>query len=191
VVDIPSTRERLLDATIEAAAIHGLAKLSVGDVAKHAGLSRPTLYKHFASKDELVAQAVLRETERLATAIAAAAEPFDAPEAAIEAAMLTTLTLTREHPLLDRLVRTEPEALLPLLITDDGPVIAAVRSVVDGVLDRKVPSLSDVDRRRTSDLLSRVLISYAITAPDDPPEVVAAFMSRLTAHGMVDTHPAP
>jgi AcrR family transcriptional regulator len=178
-------RDRLLDAAVEAAAIHGLAKLSVGDVAKHAGLSRQTLYKHFPSKDVLIAEAVLRETETMVAAITAAAEPFEAPEEALEAAILTTLRLTREHPLLDRLVRTEPEALLPLLITDDGPVIAAVRRVVEAVIGERLPELSDVDRRRAADLLGRVLISYAITPPDDPPEVVAAFLARLTVEGVV------
>ena len=185
-----SAHDRLLDATIEAAAIHGLSKLSVGDVAKHAGLSRQTLYKHFASKDALVAAAVLRESHTMVAAIVAAAERHDDIESALEAGILTTLLLTREHPLLDRLIRTEPEALLPLLLSDAGPVTMAVRSVVEAIVATRVPAFSALELRRIADLLSRLLISYAVSAPDDPPEVVAHFMAALLSGGILATTPS-
>jgi AcrR family transcriptional regulator len=35
--------EKILDATVEVALVHGLTRLSVADVAKRAGISRPTL----------------------------------------------------------------------------------------------------------------------------------------------------
>ena len=47
--------QRLLDAALEAATIHGITKLSMGDVARRAGLSRQTLYRYFPSKDALIA----------------------------------------------------------------------------------------------------------------------------------------
>ncbi len=53
-----SIEQRLLDAGLEAATIHGIAKLSMGDVARRAGLSRQTLYRYFPSKDALVAAIV-------------------------------------------------------------------------------------------------------------------------------------
>ncbi len=45
-----STRTRLLDAANVVLAHYGPRKLSLTDVATHAGVSRPTLYRHFASK---------------------------------------------------------------------------------------------------------------------------------------------
>jgi AcrR family transcriptional regulator len=180
------TRDRLLDAAVDAAAIHGLARLSVGDVAKQAGLSRQTLYKHFASRDELVEQAVLRETASLVAEILAAeaAAPDDDPTASLEAAILATLRLTREHPLLDRLVRTEPEALLPLLVGDVGPVTGAVRSIVEQIVRQRIPGLTDVETRRAADVVTRLLVSYAVSAPDDPPEVVATFVASVVTNGV-------
>lgn len=184
--ETPAVRDRLLDATIEAASIHGLSRLSVGDVAARAGLSRQTLYKHFPNKDALVAEAVLREAQAMVGQIVAAAESLDDPQASLEAAILLTLRLTREHPLLDRLVRTEPEALLPLLIGDGGVVAVAVRSVVEQIIGERLPDLDPVEIRRVADLLSRVLISYAVSAPDDPPEVVASFVATLVTSGLND-----
>ena len=181
-----TTRDRLLDAALETAAVHGLAKLSVGDVAKRAGLSRQTLYKHFASRDALVDETILREAQRMVVLVVAAAEPEDDPERALEVAILTTLRVARDHPLLDRLVRTEPEALLPLLIADGGAVSTAVRSVVEEIIDRKVPGLSPLVLRRVADMVSRLLVSYAVNAPDDPPEEVARTLARILVGRLED-----
>lgn len=182
--DTPSARDRLLDAAIEVASIHGLARLSVGDVAKRAGLSRQTLYKHFPSKDALVAETVLREAAQMVAQIVAAAEAHEDPWQSLRASILVTLQLTREHPLLDRLVRTEPEALLPLLIGEEGSVAAAVRGVVEQIITNRMPDLTALEIRRAADLLTRVLISYAVSAPDDPPEVVADFIATLVTQGI-------
>src|SRR5688500_6619893 len=48
------TRTRILDATIRVIAT-GLASLSVPTVAREAGVSVPTIYRHFATKRELLA----------------------------------------------------------------------------------------------------------------------------------------
>lgn len=53
--DDTSTRSRILAATSEVLARSGQAKLSLSEVAVQAGVSRPTLYRWFASKDELLA----------------------------------------------------------------------------------------------------------------------------------------
>ena len=47
-------RERILRATFKVLCRHGYGKLNLSDVAAQAGISRPTLYKFFSSKDELL-----------------------------------------------------------------------------------------------------------------------------------------
>ncbi|MFM7062608.1 MAG: TetR/AcrR family transcriptional regulator [Actinomycetes bacterium] len=179
--------QRLLDAALEAATIHGIAKLSMGDVARRAELSRQTLYRHFPSKDALVAAVVTSETTHLIEQVVAAAVEETEPRAALEAGLLAALTVLRDHPLLDRLVRTEPEALLPLLTTDSSPVMVQVRNVVEAILAQGSPDLTHdaVALRRFADVVTRLLISYAVSAPDDPPEVVAHYLSTFLVHGAV------
>ncbi|HUG49274.1 MAG TPA: helix-turn-helix domain-containing protein [Candidatus Limnocylindria bacterium] len=48
------TRSRILDAAVRVMA-EGIASLSVPAVAREAGVSVPTVYRHFATKDELLA----------------------------------------------------------------------------------------------------------------------------------------
>lgn len=179
--------QRLLDAALEAATIHGISKLSMGEVARRADLSRQTLYRHYPSKDTLVAAVVTAETGKLIEQVVAAALAETEPQASLEAGLFTALTVLRDHPLLDRLVRTEPEALLPLLTTDSSPVMVQVRGVVEAILTEGNPELAQepVAMRRFADVVTRLLISYAVSAPDDPPEVVAHFLSTFLVHGAV------
>jgi AcrR family transcriptional regulator len=170
-------RTRILDRAIEAASIHGVKRMSVADVAKRAGISRPTLYKQFPSKEALVSAAVARESERLIASVIAAAAQHDDPRQALEAAVLAALRLTREHPLLDGVIRTEPESLIPMLVSDGGPVMTAGRRAVEQVVATKLPDLPELAVRRLADLLVRLLVSYALNPPDDPPEVVAESMA--------------
>ena len=187
VADDAPIPQRLLDAALEAATVHGISKLSMGDVARRAELSRQTLYRYFPSKDALVAAVVTAETTQLIEQVVAAALEHTDPQDSLEAGLLTALTVLRDHPLLDRLVRTEPEALLPLLTTDSSPVMVQVRGVVEAILAEGSPDLTQdpVALRRFADVVTRLLISYAVSAPDDPPEVVAHFLSTFLVHGAV------
>lgn len=187
--DAPA-QERLLDAALEVAAVHGLSRLSVGDVAKRAGLSRQTLYKHFGSREDLIAQMVLREAGAMVEEIIAAAEAHEDPLASLEAAIVRALEVVRDHPLLDRLLATEPEALLPLLVDGEGSVLDAVDLVARQMLEARLPELSEPQVRSGADLLSRMLVSYAVRPPSQEPAVVARVLSTAIVAGVVAA-PAP
>jgi len=47
-------RERILRATFKVLCRHGYGKLNLSEVAAQAGISRPTFYKFFSSKDDLL-----------------------------------------------------------------------------------------------------------------------------------------
>jgi AcrR family transcriptional regulator len=48
------TRERILEAMMELLGREGLGGFSVGKLAAHAGVSEPTIYRHFGSREGLV-----------------------------------------------------------------------------------------------------------------------------------------
>ncbi len=180
----PSVRQQLLAAALEAATVHGISKLSMGDVARTAGLSRQTVYRYFPNKEALVAEVVAEETGALIERVLLAGARHADPRDRLEAGFLAALEAARDHPLLDRLVRTEPETLLPMLVSDGGPVTAQVRPVVETVIAAGQPHLDAVPLRRLADIITRLLISYAVSAPDDPPEVVAGFVATALTHGV-------
>jgi AcrR family transcriptional regulator len=185
----PTIRNRILDAAVEIAAEVGLTRLAVGDVAKRAGLSRQTLYRNFATKDALVTEAVAREAMSVAARVTSAASGSDAsgPDV-LRVSLAAALTAAREHPLLDGLIRTEPEVLLPLLTTDGGPVLSMVRTALDGILATSFAGLDEPVRCRLADILTRLLVSYAISPPSEPPDRVAEGMTSLLINQLgVDT----
>jgi AcrR family transcriptional regulator len=181
---MPETHDRLLDAATAAMVVHGLTKLSLEDVAREAGMSRQTVYRYFGSKDALVTATILREEEHLLAQMAAAVRAHDDLRPAMEAAIVTGLTAAKNHPLLDRLLTTEPEALLPFLTTGAGPVLSAAQPFIEALLEERLPHVSRVILRRVADATTRLFISYAINPPDDDIDDVAAGLVDLVLHGL-------
>jgi AcrR family transcriptional regulator len=62
--DSGAARERLLDAAESCIDRFGLAKTTVEDIATAAKVSRATIYRYFANRDELVLAVVLRSLEQ-------------------------------------------------------------------------------------------------------------------------------
>jgi AcrR family transcriptional regulator len=178
------TRTRILDAAFQSMTRHGLARLSLEDVAREAGLSRQTVYRYFGTRDALLSAAVLREEEGFIARISAAADEHEDVRPRLEAALREALTAAREHPLLDRLLATEPEALLPLLTTGAGPVLAAARPVLEDIIAQRLAHLSPSQIRRAADAITRLIISYAINPGDDPLDEVAAGLADLIVDGV-------
>ena len=72
VVDRPDVADRILDAAQRLVLQTGARRLSLTEVAKLAGVARPTLYRYFPTKDELVDALGKRERSRFTAAMGAA-----------------------------------------------------------------------------------------------------------------------
>ncbi len=59
----PSRRDDLIDAAMRVFYRHGFHASSLDDIQREGGISRPTLYNHFKSKDELIVAAMRRRDE--------------------------------------------------------------------------------------------------------------------------------
>ena len=78
-VDYAERRERVVDAVHRLADRHGLEGVTLRDVAREAGLSMGAVQRGFRDKDEMLALALARVSERFADRVrAAAAEPSPA-----------------------------------------------------------------------------------------------------------------
>jgi len=183
----PETAKRILAATASAMQDHGIIRLSLEDVARRAGLSRQTLYRYFPSKQALLDATVLLEEEQFLTRIIDAATGEATFDAALRQAIAVCLQTGREHALLNRLLKTEPESILPLLTTESGPVLNAARAAIDQVLQGYFPDAADEPRGWAADSIARTLVSYVINPPPAIDEVVAERMTDLLAPGLMNT----
>ncbi len=109
----PST-EAILDAAVVEFERHGLRRVALEDVARRAGVSRTTIYRRFAGKDELIAAVVERENVSLFADIAAELKQAG-PQANyyVEAFTLSILRF-RRHRVLNRMMTDEPALVLEL-----------------------------------------------------------------------------
>lgn len=87
-------RARLLSEAAALFARRGFAAVTTVEIGESVGMSGPALYKHFASKDALLAELLLDASERLlagATEILDAERPVDATDGGHAAALLRQL----------------------------------------------------------------------------------------------------
>jgi AcrR family transcriptional regulator len=125
---------RILDAALALAAASGLRHLTMDDVAKRARVGRMTVYRRFGSRATLVDALAVREARRCLATIAAALDPEAPIDERLADLFVATLKVIREHPLLERLARVEPEALLFELTRDDSAVFRLVLDFLVGVI---------------------------------------------------------
>jgi AcrR family transcriptional regulator len=118
---------RILDAALALAAASGLRHLTMDDVAARAGVGRMTVYRRFGGRPQLLEALAVRECRRCLAAVAGAIDPADPIDERAASLFLAVLRVIREHPLLARLARVEPESLLGELTRDDSAVFKLVR----------------------------------------------------------------
>jgi AcrR family transcriptional regulator len=178
------TATRILDATLATMADHGVARLSLEDVARRAGLSRQTVYRYFPSKRDLVDATVLREEQVfIANMVSAAGRQRDL-EAALRAAIDAAMRTGQAHALLNRLLATEAESLVALVTTDRGPVLSAARQALEEILAGWLPRVPKPRLTMAADAVARLVVSYVVNPPADPPTQVANRLAQVLVHGL-------
>jgi AcrR family transcriptional regulator len=91
---LDAARERLLDAATRCIARDGLAATSVASVAAEAGVSRPTVYRYFEDRDELVREALHAAAEGLRTVVLDRIRPLpSAGDMVVEAIVVAAFTV--------------------------------------------------------------------------------------------------
>ncbi len=168
-----------------------MAKTTVEDVAREAGISRATVYRAFpGGRDELidatVSWAVLDFFAKLYDRIQGAVDLEEVMERGIMFAHRSIV----EHEVLQRVMLTEPETLLPALTVESIRIRRGIAEVLAPyVVDRGLAP--GVDMRDAADFLARMVLSY-ISAPgrwdlEDPEQVSRLVQFELLAGVVVPT----
>src|SRR4051794_32541665 len=113
----PDATQAILDAALVEFERHGLRRVALDDVARRAGVSRTTIYRRFANRDELVAAVIERENVVLFADIAAELAGARPPADYYVEAFAQSILMFRRHRVLDQLMRDEPALVLELART--------------------------------------------------------------------------
>ena len=182
---IVDPRIRILAATVACLGRHGIAKTTVDDAAREAGVGRATVYRHFPDgKDQLIGEAITWAVGQFFTELAAAVA--DAPDFAtmMEQALLHAHRAVDDHEVLQKVLETEPERLMPQLTQSMPLVRAALAGYLTARLrhERLAPG---VDADEAGEWLARMGLSFIVAGGSwdltDPAEVSRLVRTELLA----------
>ncbi|HEV2779283.1 MAG TPA: helix-turn-helix domain-containing protein [Actinophytocola sp.] len=180
--------ETILDAALDEFLAYGLRRTNVDAVAKRAGVSRATLYRRFDGKDALVQAVLVRECHRFFTSIVAAIGHLPTMEERLVEGFVIGVRHARTHPLMNRLMASDSEALLPYLTVNGALVVAVARDflVQQGEsVDGPLPSIAGRTPAGVAELFVRLAISFTLTPhsaiPLDTDTAVRAFARNYLA----------
>lgn len=109
------TTDAILDAARESVARFGIRRTTLSDIARLAGVSRMSVYRRYPDLPAVIRDLMTREFGSLMDEIDASVDGPDGRSRLVARATAAVRAL-REHPLLSRLLETEPELLLPYLL---------------------------------------------------------------------------
>jgi len=187
-------RQRIVEATYACVSRRGLAKTTVEDAAREAGVSRATVYRTFpGGRDELLSATVAWAAADFFVRLYEHVQGAESLEQVMEWGIMFAHRAIVEHEVLQRVMQTEPEKLLPTLTVESN-------WIREGIADFLAPYLlargmaAGVDVAEAADLLARMVLSY-MSAPGrwdltDPEQVARLVRSELLA-GVVVPDPGP
>ncbi|MFC7752865.1 TetR/AcrR family transcriptional regulator [Tsukamurella soli] len=161
----------ILDAARDLIATVGIRRTTMADVARAAKVSRATLYRRFPNIETLAASVTTREFNAVLDAAPTGAE-LDAAIATEPLDVLVGLVVhlvhvSREHPLLRRIVELDPEWLTPYLLQRTGRTSTAQLDRIEAVVTQAVAA-GVVRQDDPHELATAILLlawSFALTGP--------------------------
>jgi AcrR family transcriptional regulator len=171
-----ATSERILVAALAQFEDFGIRRTTMEDVARGARMSRVTVYRRFPQKERLVEAVILTEAHRFFAELEEAVARLDSAEDRIVEGFAHTLAAAREQRLLNRLLRTEPEMLLPHLTVNGGLVLAAGTEFLARQMRIARSGVPEAETRAVAELVARLVLSFLLT----PESTVALESPRET-----------
>jgi len=155
-----TVRERILEAAYECVARYGLGKTTVEDVTRAARVSRATVYRYFpGGRDQLVREVIAWETGRFFGRLAEAVAGAGDFAGLLEEALVFAHRAIEEHEVLQKILETEPERLLPQLTVQSERILVFIRGFLVPYLERE-RLRPGVDPGEAADYVSRMLLSF-------------------------------
>ena len=157
-------RQRILEATYTCVARWGFSKTTVEDAAREAGVSRATVYRYFpGGRDEIMAAVVSWQHLAFFTRLYDEVHDSESLEEVLERGLLFARREVLAHEVLQKVLQTEPEVLLPQLTLEANRTVAAISAFLVPYLLRH--GLAEgVDAQQAAEFIARMILSY-ISSP--------------------------
>ena len=105
--------DRVAVAALDQFAEYGIRRSTIDDIARRAGVSKMTVFRRFQNKQGLIEVVIAREIQRGMVELDPRVGPTGIARGALVHGFEFVARFVGGHPLFDRLLRSEPEFLLP------------------------------------------------------------------------------
>jgi len=151
---------RLCEAALECIKRNGLEKTSMSDIAKEAGVARPTLYKHFKSKTEIFFAAIDTAALIFAESVVDHAKKFATVEERIIETIIYTFTELPQHRYLSLLLDNECATAIRARAFSDDATLVFSQMVAEPLVEVR-PDLED-QGVEMAEVMSRFVLSIIL-----------------------------
>ena len=171
------TAEMILVATGQLIAARGSEKLTMSAVATAAGVSRPTLYRWFPTKADLLVALTRHETQRFDAGLREAVAMHRAPARRLDAALRYLITYLDESLGADA-IGVDPEFALRGLAAELEPhVDSLVQLLGDAFAQIPVVRSGALSREQAAEIFLRLAYSHYLVPHADSEVLLAAMRS--------------
>ncbi|PRQ07582.1 TetR/AcrR family transcriptional regulator [Enhygromyxa salina] len=208
VVGSPAHRRRMLilAAATELFVAQGYKKTGVAEIARRAGVTKPTLYANYASKAQLLLHAIANEKRAYFDRVSLWLDVTLRPRERLRCLIEQSLLLAHQMPLTSRMIRGEHDILLALTELDEvrefagseGARSQALRSSFhEELLEMFAADVLTPEQRsdRAKVIVALSFCAGVLAEPDIrqdlPYERVAALLATMLAAGVDTPEPDP
>lgn len=175
---------KILDAAEAEFMEFGLRRTAVEDVARRAGIARVTVYRRFANKNALMQAVFIRECARYISQVEEALSSRDELEERIVQGFVRALILLRNNPMINSLLKTDPELTISFLTIEARPVISIAQGYLAEHIRRGKNPKAAKNAEVSAELVMRLGQSFLLTPQssiklDDPRSVEAFARSHI------------
>jgi len=158
-------QHRIIDAAYELFVTFGLRRTTIEDIAKKAGVGRPTVYRRFGDKETIVNAVLRRESRRMVLDVGERVKDISPPEQLLMRSFVMGVQTVAQHPLTQRLLQSEPEDILPYLTLKASPLLDIGHFLTSEYVraQQAEGKLVGLDVNYALEVLGRLFISIIIT----------------------------
>ncbi|MUM19736.1 MULTISPECIES: TetR/AcrR family transcriptional regulator [unclassified Mycobacteroides] len=175
----PESLDPLIDATERVVSRYGILRTSMSDLAREMNVARSTLYRQVDSVNDALVLTAARVVYRFLDDLITALMTAEAWSDGFVDAVIKTVSLQYDSPIVRRLVRDEPEVLGELtaqgawgtLIRRSGE---AVIPILEGAM--AVGQMRRLDPRLAGESLARQVVMMMLSSPEGDLRETAEFM---------------
>jgi AcrR family transcriptional regulator len=163
---------------------YGYRKTTMDDIAKAAGITKPTIYSYFKGKKDILAALVEWEGSRILERGLSGTRDGAAPVEQLAAMFVATDRFLKEDPFLQGIVSRDPDILTPEVVSTAFDFERKIMDAVEHILARGMEdgTVRRTDPRLLAYAIVRLHESFTFTAffdLDYPPDEISNFFIEM------------